>query len=116
MLIFSEKKPEIWYNLSMEKEELSLKLNVLNYKDKEDILSLFNNKDRLIKEMELKIFYYEELLRLRNKEKYAKKAEKSLGPLFDEFELDKSMAEVEEVIEEKEEKVSSYTRKKSKSS
>lgn len=96
----------------MEKEELSLKLNVLNYKDKEDILSLFDDKDRLIKEMALKIFYYEELLRLRNKEKYAKRAEKSLGPLFDEFELDKSMNEVEEVIEEKEEKVSSYTRKK----
>ena len=112
MHIFNEKSPKIWYNLSMEKEELLLKLSALNNKDKEDILTLFDEQNKVIIELKYKLFLCEELLKLRNKEKYAKKAETSLGPLFDEFELDKSMAELEEKIEEAEEKVSSYTRKK----
>ena len=78
--------------------------------DKENIIK--ENKI-LITEQKTLIFYYEELLKLRNKEKFAKKSESALGPLFDEFELDKSMQEIEEKIENQEEiTVSSYKRKK----
>lgn len=67
----------------------------------------------LITEQKTLIFYYEELLKLRNKEKFTKKSESALEPLFDEFELDKSMFDIEEKIEKQEEiTVSSYKKRK----
>lgn len=69
----------------------------------------------LITEQKTLIFYYEELLKLRNKEKFTKKSESALEPLFDEFELDKSMFDIEEKIEKQEEiTVSSYKKRKKK--
>ncbi len=122
----------------MKKEELLAQFDTLNDEEKKALISSFFDrnkalentlinkeniildKEKIIKENQILIteqktllFYYEELLKLRNKEKYAKKSEAALGPLFDEFELDKSMQEIEEKIEKQEEiTVSSYKRKK----
>ena len=106
----------IWYIKWWRKEGF----NILFFDRNKALGNTLIDKEKIIKENKILIteqktllVYYEELLLLRNKEKYAKKSEAALGPLFDEFELDKSMQEIEEKIEKQEEiTVSSYKRKK----
>ena len=89
----------------MKKEELLVQFDTLNDEEKKALISSFFDrnkalentlidKEKIIKENKILIteqktllVYYEELLLLRNKEKYAKKSEAALGPLFDEYNI-----------------------------